>query len=111
MKFFYVVKPYDEYKWEITTETKIINGFNCYKTATVKKQFDEVRNFIRRFWPIVWFAPEIPFSFGPKGLDGLAGLVLEATFNGNLFYYAANINLNFKDNVKIEKPEKGKYVS
>ncbi|MFY7740001.1 MAG: GLPGLI family protein [Flavobacterium sp.] len=108
---FNVVKAYDEYKWKISNETKLINGFKCYKATAVKEEYDEIRKINRRFTPSVWFTPEIPVSFGPKGLDGLPGLVLEATFNGKLFYYATIINLDYKEIKIIEKPKKGKYVS
>lgn len=109
---FNVIKPYDEYKWDITTETKIINGYKCYKATTHKEEFDEKRNRTNRFNPIVWFAPEIPVPFGPKGLDGLPGLVLEGTFNGKLYFYATKIELNKKISKAIfDKPKKEKYVT
>ena len=34
---FNVLYPYDEYKWEITSETKMISGFRCYKAKTKSK--------------------------------------------------------------------------
>ena len=64
-----------------------------------------------KFTPTVWFAPSLPYSFGPIGLDGLPGLVLEATFNGRIYYFATNIIFNDKSLLDIEKPKEGKYVT
>ncbi|OYU79272.1 MAG: hypothetical protein CFE23_14895 [Flavobacterium sp. BFFFF1] len=108
---FNVIKPYDEYKWEISNETKVINGFTCYKATGVKEDHDDVRHITRTFYPVAWFTPDIPFSFGPKGLDGLPGLVLEATFNGKLYYYAVTIDLGFNEKYVIQKPFQERYVS
>lgn len=108
---FNVIKPSDEYKWEISTETKMINGYKCFKATTTKTDHDNLRKRTIEFTPVAWFAPEIPVPFGPAGLDGLPGLILEASFNGTLFYYATNINLDYKKKIKIEKPVKGKYVT
>jgi GLPGLI family protein len=63
------------------------------------------------FNPVVWFAPSLPYSFGPMGLDGLPGLVLEGTFNGRVYFYATSIDLNDKTLTKIERPVHGQYVT
>lgn len=106
-----VIKPFDEYKWEITNENKIINGYKCYKAICAYQEYDSIRKQMNKYNPFVWFTPEIPTTFGPAGLDGLPGLVLEATFNNRLYYYATNINFDYKEKVKIEKPNKGKYIT
>lgn len=110
---FNIVYPFSEYKWHITSETKIINGFKCYKATTHKEIYSKTRNKNIITNPEVWFAPEIPYSYGPFGLIGLPGLILEATINGKLYYCATKINLDFKEklNFKLEKPNKGKFVT
>lgn len=110
-QLFNVTIPYDEYKWNITTETKIINGYKCYKATSIKKEYDKTRKQEITLNPIVWFTPEIPASFGPNGLDGLPGLVLEGSSNGHLFFFATKINFDYKGTEKIERPTKGKEVT
>ena len=109
-EMFYVFKKYDEYKWEITNETKIIDGYKCIKAMSYKEEISPVRNTRRKFYPTVWFAPEIPAPFGPYGLDGLPGLVLEATYNGKIYFYATKIDFNSSSEIVLEKPSKGKFV-
>lgn len=107
-----IVYPYDEYKWEITNETKVISGYKCYKATCVYGEFDFRRNKQLTFNPEVWFTPEIPVPFGPRGLDGLPGLVLEASFNSRIYFYATKIEFNVKNSkIKIERPSNGKYLT
>ena len=75
--------------------------------------YEDIYNPIKQtktiFYPVVWFTPEIATSFGPKGLDGLPGLILEATINGKSYIYATKIEIDLK-NIKIERP-KGKNIT
>ncbi len=73
-----------EIKWELLNKEKNIGGLICRAAKT--KYYG--RNYI------VWYALDIPLSFGPWKLYGLPGLILEAidekqqvqfTFNGLLF--------------------------
>ena len=57
--------------------------------------------------PEVWFTPEIPVPFGPKGFDGLPGLILEATNNGKTFIYASKIQFNPENINEILTEPKG----
>jgi GLPGLI family protein len=108
---FNVILNFDEYKWEITTESKIINGYKCFKAISYKEEFDKIRNRKNVFHPVVWFTPEIPSSFGPEGFDGLPGLVLEASRNGRAFLFATKIEFDYKGTIQIRKPQKGKDVT
>lgn len=79
-------------KWKITNETKQINTFSCYKA---------IGDFRGRTYH-VWFTPEISVSFGPWKLNGLPGLILEASDTKNQYmYYADKIELN-KETIKID---------
>ena len=61
--------------------------------------------------PIVWFTPEIPIPFGPIGIDGLPGVVLEASEKGKMYFYATKIISDYKDPlITIEIP-KGKFIT
>ena len=112
-ELFNVTYPFDEYKWQITSESKMINGYKCYKAITHKESFSKSRNKTIVTNPIAWFSPEIPLNVGPFGLIGLPGLILEATLNGKIYYYATKIDLHYSDKaaLKLEKPSKGKYVT
>jgi GLPGLI family protein len=77
-------------KWEIQNEFKKINIYNC---QMAKGKF-RGRDYI------VWFTFDIPISLGPWKLNGLPGLILEASDSKNMFhFYADNITLfvNEKD--------------
>jgi GLPGLI family protein len=102
---------FEEYIWDITSETKIINGYKCFKATSYKEEFDKIRNRKNSFYPVVWFTPEIPSSFGPEGLDGLPGLVLEGSTNGKTFMYATKVNFDYLGKLPIERPTKGKEVA
>ncbi|MFT7250321.1 MAG: GLPGLI family protein [Flavobacterium sp.] len=80
-------------KWKITTETKIINGFNCKKA--ISKVF--------KGKIFAWFTEEINIKTGPDLFDGLPGLILE--INAEHFnWIATSIKTELKDSI-IKKPE------
>lgn len=107
---FNVVYPYKD-NWIITKDTKIINGYKCYKATTVREEKNYYKDTYQKFFPEVWFAPEIPYQFGPRGLDGLPGLVLEGTINGKTIFYASTIKFDCDDCLqKIIKPKAKKEI-
>ncbi|UFH34647.1 GLPGLI family protein [Flavobacterium acetivorans] len=108
---FNVELPFEQYKWEITNTVKYIAGFKCFKATTTLEKNDNGRNIRKILHPVVWFTSEIPTSFGPNGLDGLPGLVLEGSLDGRTFFYASKIIQNYKEKHKIEKPSNGIDIS
>jgi len=111
-EIFLIEYPYDEYEWEITKESKLIQGFNCYKAISYKEEYDYGRNQKNIFRPEVWFTPEISAPFGPIGLDGLPGLVLEGTINSKIYFHAVKIIFDCKDaEFELKKPSKGIKIS
>ncbi len=83
--------------WKITDETKEILGYTCYKaTSPLRINGIEVEEEIE-----AWFAPELPFQFGPSSIHGLPGLILEVK-RRNFTYYASEIKLE-KTDKKIKK--------
>jgi GLPGLI family protein len=109
---FKVSFPFNQYEWKISNETKIINGYKCFKATTHWEENDYSREKTLQFDPIVWFTNDIPFSFGPLGLDGLPGLVLEASLNGKTFFYVSSLQSNLKEDRKqLEEPKKGKNIT
>jgi GLPGLI family protein len=104
--------PFQQYNWKITNEIKIIHGYKCFKATAHWEEFDYSRNISLKFDPEVWFTNEIPFPFGPKGLDGLPGLVLEGTFNGKTFFSVTEIQTEEKVKDKVlAEPTKGKKIA
>ena len=77
-KFVYEETP-EEWTWEISDSTKNILGYECVKATT---------DFHGRKWT-GWFSPEIPVSNGPWKLDGLPGLILEATTDDGKYSFVA----------------------
>lgn len=72
-------EPIEGCFWEVTDSTKTILGYECIK---VKGDYHG------RKWT-VWFSPEIPIHNGPWKLDGVPGLILEATTQGGEYIFRA----------------------
>ena len=102
-KLYLVTSDFDSLDWEIHDETKEILGYTCIKATTT---IVEPR---REFPTTVWFAPELPFPFGPKEFRGLPGVILAMNYN-NYYFYAVSIDLN-KNKNNIKKPTKGELVT
>lgn len=91
-----------EYNWELKKKRKNITGYNCrlaVSSLNKKSKLQVVQ---------AWYTTDIPVSFGPKGYNGLPGMILAVKELGS-FYYA--VNVDFKETINIEKPTKGKKVS
>jgi GLPGLI family protein len=56
-----------------------------------------------------WFAPSLPYSYGPKDYNGLPGLILELQERKTI-YFASLITLSKDKELEIEFP-KGKTVT
>lgn len=78
--------------WNLTTESKIIDNYTCYK-ATSK---------IRNVNIEAWYCPEIPVSLGPNEFKGLPGLILELS-RGKLKYITKSITLDNKEHIELPK--------
>jgi GLPGLI family protein len=91
------------YEWTITKETKIIDGYTCYKAIsplyTDGKKIEDTK-----FNVIAWFTPKIPVPYGPNGYGGLPGLILELQKYASTIY-VKTIDLNSTPEPKIEKLE------
>ena len=65
--------------WEMTDRDSTVCGYACLQAKT---------RLYGRDWT-VWFAPEIPLSYGPYILGGLPGLILDAEDADELFHFTA----------------------
>jgi GLPGLI family protein len=90
--------------WEITKETKIINGFLCYKAIR------ECKTCPNKETESVWFTPDIPVPFGPFGYGGLPGLIMEIK-KGLLINIQLETISYSNDNICVDKPAKGKQIT
>ncbi len=103
----YILKQEVRKVWVLHTETKLIDGYLCYKATTE----DVVVN-TDKTWrhPITaWYCPKIPFPFGPLGYGGLPGLILELQTK-DCVYGAKKIDLGTSD-VAIKALKKYKVVT
>jgi GLPGLI family protein len=107
-EIFNIVSNLDSIKWQLTSESKLIGNYKCYKALTTKVV--ENNKGIFKHPVEAWYAPEIPFGFGPVGFGGLPGLIIEIQYQ-NVRFYASTIELNTKKGTKIVKPAKGKEVT
>lgn len=119
-KRFLVKDKLPEHKWQMSSETKNIGTYTCYKATFVKeveskkfsikdgKTVEETKNEI--IVTTAWYTPQIPVSNGPKNYQGLPGLILEIN-DGKKTIVCTEIILNLKEKITIVQPVKGKVVS
>lgn len=88
----------DFMNWKISKETKIIGTYTVYKAEGKSEEASFT----------VWFAPEIPYSYGPVSIFGLPGLILEAHVNDreSLYSYYCKSIKNDPKNRTLKMPER-----
>jgi len=92
-------------KWTMSSETKKVGEFKCYKATTIKK----IKTFNRKV--TAWYSPEIPVQFGPLGYGNLPGLILKLEIERDGIYKLKEITLNPKIKIIIKEPQKGEKVT
>ena len=90
--------------WQITTETKFINNYKCFKATSLDTVINTKGTF--QFNVTAWFSPDLPSFFGPAGYFGLPGLILELS-NGKVVLKAKEINFEKSSETKIKRLKKG----
>lgn len=93
--------------WKLTNETKIINNYTCYK-ATLEKEYQFYADKVIKT-VTAWYCPEFPYPYGPKGFNGLPGLIFEVQDDKTVIGIESII-LNNNDK-EIILPTKGKVIS
>ena len=106
-----VIHDFNEYEWVISNQTKKIGNYLCYKATAEVKEFNYIKNKEIIYKPYVWFTREISLPFGPKGFDGLPGLVLEAAVTEKVILFANDIDFNYLGKENISKPTGGKEMT
>ncbi|WP_037315574.1 GLPGLI family protein [Salegentibacter sp. Hel_I_6] len=95
--------------WNVTQEMKVIGKYNVYRATTTEVVENSKGKFENQV--TAWFAPEIPYSFGPLGYGGLPGLILQLEINSNFpsKYTVESVEFSDKE-IKIEAP-RGQRIS
>ncbi len=87
--------------WKLENETKVIDGFVCYKASGVIKP-DNLR-------VVAWYCPDIPLKSGPLGFGNLPGLILHLQL-WSVNYYCSSISYDKLDSPLI-LPNIGKQIN
>ena len=102
---FLIIDPLNQ-NWVYTNETKIIDGYTCYKATN---EYIVTNGKIFKHPVIAWFCPQIPISIGPRGYGGLPGLILELQEWNSVFGVE---KIAFSNDIKeIVLPKEGKIIS
>ncbi len=119
-KMFLIADTLPKSDWKLTSETKKIGKYTCYKatkTKEVEKKslmvVDGDQKETKKMKTVVttaWYTPQIPISNGPAMFDGLPGLILEVS-EDNKTILCTELVLNPKKSIEIEKPTKGEEVT
>ena len=96
-------------KWEVTSETKKIGIYLCFKAIAIEKLWSR-QGYFYNDKVVAWFTPEIPLNYGPKHYKGLPGLVLEIK-KKKFSIVATQINLNPTKEVKLKIPKIDNVIS
>lgn len=96
----YIVKDSLVNDWEISSESKKIGNYTCYKAVKQCSSCSSINE--------VWFTPEIPVPFGPLGYGGLPGLIISIVKKNTILQLE---RIKFYDKpLVLEKPKKGKEI-
>lgn len=87
-----------DFNWNITGESKNINGFTCYKATQIKTM--RLKKTVKEI--VAWFCPTIPLNFGPKEFCGLPGLIMELQ-DDKVVFLVNKINLNPEKSIQINE--------
>lgn len=91
----------EDVKWEVYEETKLIGKYKAIKATATRK----MGNFVDTIE--AWFTPELPYSFGPIGYNGLSGLILEMK-RGKVVYKFKELE---RKSATFEPPKASKHMA
>jgi GLPGLI family protein len=80
-------------KWKLLNDSKIINGYTCYKAIGESNAFDGLggSGIVETYE--VWYTPQSSINIGPALYQGLQGLIVEAKdLNQNVTYKLLSLN-------------------
>lgn len=94
-----------KYKWKITDETKIINGYKVKKAITGSIELDKSSDYYYGN-VVAWFCPDLPIPSGPARYYGLPGLILELTYESFPDKYVMK-RIDFENTDEVKSINKG----
>lgn len=137
-KQFLVKDSLPKLEWQMSSETKQIGKYMCFKATAIKKPNEMDFNSMRRrnsdndnkksqdsiktknvmeevevpkeILVTAWYTPQIPINQGPGEYWGLPGLILEINADRTTIL-CSKIVMNPEEKDEIKAPEKGKVVS
>src|SRR5690606_10354663 len=102
-----ITEVLNDEKWILEEESKEISGFRVYKATKAYTTVDGKKEPI-----IAWYAPELPYPYGPNGYGGLPGLIFQVqqgvqmfTLDKILFEQSDNIPNEPVNGIVISKQE------
>ena len=98
------------YEWSLLQETKMIDGYKCYKATSPSISSTGEKSINYKFNITAWYCPKIPIHNGPKEFGGLPGLILELQIYKST-YTAFTINIDPKTLPEIDKLTSLKAIS
>lgn len=99
----FYIKDTSKYDWKIFNEIKIIDGKQCYKATAIKRI--KIHSETKEYEITAWFCKDFPGYFGPKGYNGLPGLILEL-IDDKITFIAKKIeisNSSIENNIENKK--------
>jgi GLPGLI family protein len=102
------VKNKQKENWTITTETKLIDNYKCYKATNIYQVISPNKVFNHPV--IAWFCPDLPYKYGPNGYNNLPGLILELQ-ERNAVYGVRKINFNSEENFSLKELQNIKIIT
>lgn len=129
-KEFLVSDSLKNWNWQLTSESKKIGDYTCFKAISIKKvtqeELDDYKkekakelagktSFFVSEEPkestfIAWYTIEIPIAQGPEYFWGLPGLILEASFDKTVIL-CSKVVLNPSKSYTMKLPKIGKKVT
>ncbi len=97
-EYYLIIENSNQINWILTNEIKIIHGYKCYKASYTKSGTNPVN-------VVAWYAPKLPYQFGPNGYNGLPGLILKVIQNEKFIYLVSSIN--WDEDIFVIKPTTG----
>ncbi|WP_299051510.1 GLPGLI family protein [uncultured Polaribacter sp.] len=119
-KRFLVKDKLRDFDWKLTSQTKNIGNYTCYKATFSEEvvkitQVVEAEKLIKKEeketkTTVAWYTLQIPVSNGPDKYQGLPGLILELN-DGTTTMVCTEVILDKSKTITINEPKKGKEVS
>ena len=75
---YHITQVYEKHPWILSEDTQTIAGYSCRK-ASYDYTYTDLDDVDKTVHVTAWYAPDLPYSYGPAGFDGLPGLILEVT--------------------------------